>query len=164
MAEVIGVAASIVQLAGAGAKLSTALYNFVGSVARADQEIKNIAGDVQATVNALGSVGSVFKDEESKSIVSKGAIEEAKNIIQQCESVFEEIRELTEKRRKVKDGKRSLTTLGKFSWPLKEQRVQLIRGRLEALKSNLILLFHVLQLANDQSKRYALLETSLVPF
>lgn len=38
--------------------------------------------------------------------------------------------------------------------PMKEPRIQLLRGRLESLKNDLILLFHVLQLANSQAKGF----------
>ena len=153
MAEALGVAASILQIAGAGTKLSITLYNFVGSAARADHEINDIANDVEITANALESVGKVFEDEDSKSIVSIKAIQDARNLIKRCEAVFEEVGKLIDKKQKVgKDGKKSLTIVGKFSWPMKEQRVQLLRSRLESLKNSLGLLLHVLQLANSQAK------------
>lgn len=153
MAEIVGIAASILQIAGAGVKLSTTLYNFVGSATRADQDITDIAGDVEITANALDSVGMVFQDEDSRSVVSKKAIQDAKNLITRCESVFNEIHELT-KRKVGKDGKKSLSAFGKFAWPMKEQRVQVLRARLESLKTSLNLLFNVLQLANGQARGF----------
>ncbi|ORY17268.1 hypothetical protein BCR34DRAFT_51250 [Clohesyomyces aquaticus] len=153
MAEAVGLAASIIQIAGAGAKLSTTLYQFVSSAARADQEINDIAGDVQVTASALESVGEVFGNENASCVVSKRAIQDANSLIKRCETVFTDIHELIDKRRKVcKDGKKSLSTLGKFAWPHKEQKVQLLRGRLESLKTSLNLLFNVLHLANAQAK------------
>ncbi|KAI4677433.1 uncharacterized protein J4E84_009118 [Alternaria hordeiaustralica] len=153
MAEVIGLAASIIQIAGAGAKLSVALYNFTNSAARADQDVKDIADDVELTSNALESVGRVFESEEAGSIVSKKAIQDAGNIIKKCQSVFDEVSEMVEKRRKVgKNGKKSLSVMGKLAWPMKEQRVELNRRRLESLKNSLVLLLHVLQLAQGQAR------------
>lgn len=155
MAEVIGLVASIVQIAGAGAKLSSTLYHFTASAVRADQDINDIAGDVELTSNALESVGKVFETEDAKSVVSKKAIQDANNIIKRCEAVFNDITELVEKRRNPsKDGKKSLSVMGKFSWPLKEQRVELHRRRLESLKNSLVLLLHVLQLAQGQARGY----------
>ncbi|KAF1849092.1 uncharacterized protein K460DRAFT_84958 [Cucurbitaria berberidis CBS 394.84] len=151
MAEILGLAASVIQIAGAGAKLSTALYNFTSSAARADQEIRDIAGDVELTSNALESVGEVFETEDAKSIVSKKAIQDANQIIKRCEEVFNEVSQMIEKRTKVgKDGKKSLSIMGKLSWPMREQRVELNRKRLESLKHSLILFLHVLQLAQGQ--------------
>ncbi|KAF2265007.1 hypothetical protein CC78DRAFT_543564 [Lojkania enalia] len=153
MAELLGLAASIIQIAGFGAEVSTTLYNYIGSATRADQEIGDIAEDVQLTANALDSVGRIFETEDAKHVVSKKAIEDANNLIKRCEAVFGEIHGVINKRRKVgRDGKRSLSALGKFAWPLKEQRVELLRRRLESLKNSLILLFHVLQFANGQAR------------
>ncbi|KAI4694822.1 hypothetical protein J4E81_006423 [Alternaria sp. BMP 2799] len=153
MAEVVGLAASIIQIAGAGAKLSVALYNFTNSAARADQDVKDIADDVELTSNALESVGRVFESEEAGSIVSKKAVQDANNIIKKCQSVFDEVSEIVEKRRKTaKDGKKSLSVMGKLAWPMKEQRVELNRRRLESLKNSLVLLLHVLQLAQGQAR------------
>jgi hypothetical protein len=113
MAELVGLTASILQIARAGVKLSTTLYNFVDSATRADQEITDIADDVEITANALDSVGKVFEDEDAPSVVSKKAIEHANNLIKRCEAVFGEIYEVVDKRRKVsKDGKKSLSALG----------------------------------------------------
>jgi hypothetical protein len=155
MAEVVGLAASIIQIAGTGAKLSVALYNFTTSAARADQDIKDIADDVELTSNALESVGKVFEAEDAKSLISKKAISDANNIIKKCESVFNEVSEMVEKRRRVgKDGKKSLSVMGKLSWPLKEQRIELYRRRLESLKNSLVLLLHVLQLAQGQARGF----------
>jgi hypothetical protein len=155
MAEVVGLVASIVQIAGAGCKLSASLYNFTTSAVRADQDITDIAGDVELTSNALESVGKVFETEEAKSVVSKKAIQDANNLIKRCEAVFKDISELVDKRRKVcKDGKKSLSMMGKLSWPMKEQRVELHRRRLDSLKNSLVLLLHVLQLAQGQARGY----------
>ncbi|KAI4659221.1 uncharacterized protein J4E78_005647 [Alternaria triticimaculans] len=141
------------SIAGAGAKLSVALYNFTNSAARADQDVKDIADDVELTSNALESVGRVFESEEAGSIVSKKAIQDANNIIKKCQSVFHEVSEMVEKRRKTaKDGKKSLSVMGKLAWPMKEQRVELNRRRLESLKNSLVLLLHVLQLAQGQAR------------
>jgi hypothetical protein len=155
MAEVVGLAASIIQIAGAGTKLSLALYNFTTSAARADQDVRDIADDVELTSNALESVGKVFESEDAKSIVSKKAVSDANNIIKKCEGVFTEVSEMVEKRRSVsKDGKKSLSVMGKLSWPMKEQRFELYRRRLESLKNSLVLLLHVLQLAQGQAQGF----------
>ena len=155
MAEVVGLAASIIQIAGAGASLSKALYSYVGSAACADQQISDIAGDVEITSNALNNVGEVFKNESSLSIVSKTAIQDATSLIKRCESVFGAIQNVIDKRRKpAKDGKKSLSVLGKLAWPLKEQKIQVLQSRLESLKNSLVLLFHVIQLANGQARGF----------
>jgi hypothetical protein len=157
MAEVVGLAASIIQIAGAGTKLSIALYNFANSAAKADYEVSNIADDVQLTTSALNGVGKVLEEEDAQSVIKKEAIVHANGIIKRCESVFDEIRLLIEKRQKAgQDGKISLSALGKLAWPMKEQRVQLLKQKLESLKTSLLVLLGVLQLANLQTKGFVL--------
>ena len=152
MAEVIGLAASLIQIAGAGVQLSTSLYNFVGSANRADSDIADIADDVQLTATTLDSVGKVFEREGGTCVVSRKAVQDAESLIKRCEAVFAEIQQMIEKRRRTgKDGKK-LSTLGKFSWPMKEPRVELLRKRLESLKTSLQLLLQVILLANGQAK------------
>ncbi|KAL5120842.1 hypothetical protein ACEQ8H_001323 [Pleosporales sp. CAS-2024a] len=154
MAE-LGLAASIIQITGAGAKLSLALYHFTTSAVHADQNIADIARDVELTSNALESVSKVFETEDIRSMVSKKAIADANNLIRRCEAVFQDITELIDKRRKVsKNGIKSLGVMGKFLWPMKEQTVELHRKRLESLKNSLVLLLHVLQLAQGQARGY----------
>ncbi|KAJ4290275.1 hypothetical protein N0V90_010490 [Kalmusia sp. IMI 367209] len=153
MAEVVGLAASIVQIAGTGIRLSTTLYNFAGGVSRAEQDIADIADDVKLTANALDNVGKVFERDDGSCVISKKAISDAGGLIKRCETVFGEVQDLVEKRSKMgKDGKKTLSAIGRLSWPLKEQRVELLRRRLESLKNSLMLLMHVLQLANGQAK------------
>jgi hypothetical protein len=153
MAEVVGIAASIIQIAGAGVKLSTALYTYVGSAARADQDITDIAGDVALTANVLDCVGSVFKEDDAKCLISKAAVRDATSIIQRCEDVFKEIDHLIEKRRKVtKDGKKTTSAFGKLMWPMKEQRVELLRRRLDSLKTSLLVLLEVLRFAGERAR------------
>lgn len=157
MAEVVGLVASIVQIAGAGTKLSSALYNFTASAVRAEQDITDIASDVKLTASALESVGKVFETENgiSKSVANERAIQDANAIIKRCEEVFKDISELVEKRRTtLKSGKKTLSMMGKLSWPMKEQRVELYRRKLESLKSSLQVLLAVLQLAQGAARGY----------
>ncbi|KAF2625815.1 hypothetical protein BU25DRAFT_460146 [Macroventuria anomochaeta] len=153
MAEIVGLAASIVQLGGAGIELSKSLYTFVSSAVRAESEISDLAGDVKLTCSALERVGQTLKSEDTKSALTQRAVSDAAEIKQRCESVFAEISGIIEKRWKVDgNGKRNLSLLGKASWPLKEQKVELLRRRLDSLKFSLSLLLSVLQLAHEQAR------------
>lgn len=156
MAELIGLTASILSIAGAGVKLSTTLYTFAESASRADQDIADIAGDVALTANVLDSVGNVLKENETKCLASKAALNDAESILKRCESVFGDIRQVIEKRTKIgKDGKKTITTLGRLAWPLKEQRIELMRRRLDSLKTSLLLLLKVLSFAGDRARGFA---------
>ena len=164
MAEAIGLAASIIQIAGAGTKLSTSLYNFASSAVRADREVEDLANDVANTSMVLSSVGRLFEGDKTKNIIKKEAIQHAKNLIDQCERIFADINKVVDKRRCIsKDGKKArLTFRGKMGWPLKEQKLQFQKARLESLKSSLNTLLQVIELAESQSRGYVMV-LSAVP-
>ncbi|KAF2622894.1 hypothetical protein BU25DRAFT_414877 [Macroventuria anomochaeta] len=165
MAEVVGLAASIIQIGGAGTKLSIELYNFISTAARADSEITNIAGDVKLTSKVLGDVGKVLVSDDAKKLVNQDAIQHAKELIRQCEEVFNELSDVVEKGRKPgTDGKSRVSFRAKMGWPMKEQRVELLRRRLETLKSSLLVLFYVLQLAHDKARGYIHFQIDKVDF
>jgi hypothetical protein len=153
MADIVGLAASIVQLGGAGVELSKSLYIYVSSAVRAESEINDLAGDVKLTCSALERVGQTLQSEETSSALTQRAVNDAEEIKQRCQSVFAEISVIFEKRWKLDgNGRRKLSVLGKASWPLKEQKVELLRRRLDSLKLSLSLLLSVLQLAHEQSR------------
>jgi hypothetical protein len=152
MAEFTGLAASLIQIAGAGVQLSTSLYNVVGSANRADPDIADIADDVRLTATTLDSIGKEFEREAGTCFVSRKAVQDAKSLVERSEAVFAEIRQSIEKSKKtVKDGKKT-STVGKLSWSMTEPRVGLMRKRLENLKISVQLLLQVNLLASEQAK------------
>ncbi|KAF3031512.1 hypothetical protein E8E11_000362 [Didymella keratinophila] len=153
MAEIVGLAASIVQLGGAGVELSIKLHNFVTSTARADKDILDLAEDLDSTGSALDHVGSTLRAKNIRTLASSQATNVALKIVKRCESIFAEVQYIIQKRWKVdKHGHETLTLAGKLSWPLKEQRVELIRKRLDSLKLSLSLLLDVLKLRQGEAQ------------
>lgn len=78
----MGLTASIIGIASVGVKLSTALYFYTRSAARADQDIINIASNVVLTANVLDSVCKVLKE---GFIASRGVLQDTDNILKRCE-------------------------------------------------------------------------------
>ncbi len=158
MAEVVGLTASVLQIGGAGAKLSIELFNFISSASRANIDITHIAVDVEVTSNVLGNVGRVLKEDDAKKLVNQDAVQHARRLINQCDEVFNELSDVVEKARKPgRDGRMRVGFKAKMTWPMREQRVEPLRRRLETLKSSLLLLFNVLQLAIDKARGCAFL-------
>jgi hypothetical protein len=137
MAEFVGLAASLIQIAGEGVKLSTSLYDFVGSASRADSGVADIADDVQLTATTLDSIGKVFRREGEECVVSRKAVQDAKSLMKTCKVVFTEIQHMIN---------------NKGKWPLEKPRIQLLKKRLENLKASLQLLLQVILLATGQAK------------
>lgn len=163
MAEIVGLAASIVQLGGAGVKLSIELHNFTTATARADKDALDLAEDLDTTSSTLDHVGSTLRARHIRPLASPKAIEHATKIVHRCETVFNEVQDILKKRQKVnKQGDTIFTLAGKLSWPFEKEKVELLRRRLESLKLDLSLLLDVLHLAQGELQRW-LFPAALIP-
>lgn len=140
MAE-IGLIASIIQVAGAGLKLAETLYQYADSVASADRRIGDIATEVKLTSYVIDELASVFRQDETSTLLSKNAIMTADETVRQCSSVFAQLDVEIKKSQKKK--------IGKFILPFKEPKIELLRSHIEKLKSTLQLLMQVLTHAHQ---------------
>jgi hypothetical protein len=89
--EILGVAASVVQVADAGLRLSKTIYAYSESVRSADARLGQFAQDVDRTSQIVRSVGLLFSDEKGQRLVAAGGLSTAKDCIQDCEAAFQEI-------------------------------------------------------------------------
>ena len=143
MAEVVGLVASVVQLAGAGLKLSQTLYQYADGVASADRRIKDIANEVKLTSFVIQELGTIFERDETANLISENAVKTANETIKECFAVFTEL-EL--KINKGKPGK-----MGRLMLPFKDNKIELLRSQIDKLKSTLELLMQVLIHAHQVS-------------
>lgn len=143
MAEIIGLVASVVQLADAGLKLSSALYQYADGVATADRRIKNIANEVKLTSFVIQELGGIFEQNKTANLISGNAIITAKETIKECDTVFTEIKVIVDK---TKSGK-----MGRFMLPFRDNKIELLRSQIDKLKSTLQLLMQVLIFAQQVS-------------
>jgi hypothetical protein len=143
MAEIIGLVASVVQLADAGLKLSSALYQYADGVASADRRIKNIANEVKLTSFVIQELGSIFEQNKTADLISGNAIITAKETIKECDTVFTEIKVIVDK---TKSGK-----MGRLMLPFRDNKIELLRSQIDKLKSTLQLLMQVLIFAQQVS-------------
>jgi hypothetical protein len=150
MAE-IGVVASVIQVAGAGLKLSQTLYQYADGVATADRRIKDIAKDVQLTSFIIEELAHIFKLDSSSTVLSERAIKTADDTVKECSDVFTEINKAITKTKK--------SSLGKFLLPFRDPKLELLRTNIDRLKANLQLLMQVLthahQIASQKLDREA---------
>jgi hypothetical protein len=140
MAE-IGLIASVIQVAGAGLKLSQTLYQYADTVASADRRIKDIAKDVELTSFVIDELGHVFRQDESSVLLSKNAVKTANETVRECSTVFTELDTALKKSQKNK--------LGRFMLPFRESKINLLRDHIDKLKSTLQLLMQVLTHAHQ---------------
>jgi hypothetical protein len=147
MADPLSITASILAVAGAGAKLSTTLYTYAETVFNADKSLKEIARDVSLTSSVLNELGEYLKKDKEENISSTTALKTADDTVSGINGVFEEINAALNKYLKTKDGKSTVSALGRFKFPLGEGKIKLLQSNMERLKSTLMLMLQVLTYA-----------------
>lgn len=139
--QVIRTTCSLIQVAGAGLKLSQTLYQYADGVATADRRIKDIAKEIQLTSFVIEELGDVFKHDETSTLMSKNAVKTANETMKECSSVFAEIDATLKKSKK--------NTLGRLMLPFRDNKIELLRNHIDKLKSTLQLLMQVLTHAHQ---------------
>ncbi|KAI4289454.1 MAG: hypothetical protein L6R35_001269 [Caloplaca aegaea] len=126
--------ATIIGIAGAGFRLSLVL-NAVGvEMAAADLEIHNIARAISNYAIILKQLALTL--ETCKSIATQTAMETAKQIADQGQLIFDDIKDMTElDQRKDEHGHlRSIAVNQRVNWCFKQQRLQYLLAQLDTLK------------------------------
>ena len=89
--EGVGVAASILQVADIGLRLSKGIYDFADSVASADSRLTRIGKHVDLTSEVVKQVADVFSSSVSEQIVSRKALKLGQDAAAECGEVFGEL-------------------------------------------------------------------------
>lgn len=147
--EIIGIAASVIQLADLGARLSVQLIGFSRKVKEAHKNIEAISQEIAVTGAVLQELGAELKKDENKSSCSRQALETAEQLIVACKEIFQEIEENIELK-----GPATTTSLFKqrLKYPFFESKLTLLRTKLESLKSSLLVILNVLVFAEQVRK------------
>jgi hypothetical protein len=148
------VAAELLVVARSGGKLSSVLYTAATSSVRTNKDLTDIAGDVALTSNALTDVGKFLGEKQSLTVASQSAIQDANAILKRCHDAFKEIQELAAKNLGGDGRSTKYSSHGKLRWPLRGMQLELLKKRLESLKSSLMLLLSVLNFRKDQNSGY----------
>jgi len=147
MADPISVAASILGVASAGIKLSSALYCYTETVINADKNIREIARDLSITSSVVTELGMLLGQDDQSQFHSE-ALVTARDAVRSCEEVFKEIqRELDKSLDFDSKGKTPMTHLRRLKWPLVQPKLNVLQLRLERLKNTLVLVLNVVSYA-----------------
>ena len=135
----------MLAIAGAGFRLSLVLNAIGVEMATADVEIQNIARAISNYAFTLKQLALTL--ETVKSITTQSAMETAKQIANQSQVVFDDIKEMADlDQHKDEHGNlRSIAVNQRVKWCFKKQRLQYLLGQLEALKLSLSIMLQVLQ-------------------
>lgn len=160
--ELLGIIASVVQIADVGARLSVKLCTFSHKIKHADENIRNISNDVALTCSVLRELGDNLKKDEESKLCSNHAVQTAESAVNECRRVFTDLEAALDVKALERGG--DLTTRGVFKrigrgikFSMVESQIELLRTNLERLKSTLLLMLNVIIYAG-QLRRYDLVQ------
>lgn len=165
MAELVGVVASVIAIAGLGARLSKSLYTAGDKAISADHNLNRVASNVALFSGTLKYFATVLQANER--LFSDEAKNVALHLLSECEDVFRDLAQLAvmakgkEDKREAPPGfpnpssppgmggqrPRRLSMVNRFRAYFESPKVELMLCSLEYLKSTLQLLIQTLLLA-----------------
>lgn len=147
--EVLGIAASILQIAELGTKLSIKLCIFYRQVKNANESLQSLSSDVSLTCNILRQFGENLQQDEQTRFCSEQAFETAQEVLGECERVFMQIDGAIDASDRSMAHSRLHRTARKFGIALLERDIDVLRGNLERLKSTMLLMLNVIMYAGQ---------------
>jgi len=141
MAELVGLIASIVQLAGAAATVSLTLYECGQTVSQAKTELNDLANEVSDLSTVLEYLNDVL--EGCRQSVIARTVSTIETLVSRCKATLNEIL----KAAKLVEGKNA-----RWKWLFRKPRTLQLKLSLEGFKSNLGLVIQTLALAKTLQK------------
>lgn len=152
-AEILGLAASVIQIAELGGKLSVKLFTFTRKVKNANKSIDALSQDIAATGAVLKQLGEAFSKDDQLRVCSQDAIDTARTLVDDAKKVFEGLEKLIDGDQKTS----SRVTIGtawkqRLKFPFLEPHIAEVQANLERLKSSLLVILNVLIFAEQLRK------------
>lgn len=147
--EAAAVAASILQIAEVGIKLSINLYNFYHKIKSADQSLRALSSDIALTCNVLQQLGSTLKQDDEARLCSPQALDTAKDALDECKWVFQQI-DVAVRESNVASGMSRLErAVRRVTFVLREPELDMLHGKLGSLKATMVLMLNVVMYAGQ---------------
>lgn len=155
--EILAIAASVLQIADLGARLSVKLFTYSRKIKNADKHIDSISHDIAGTGAVLQLLGKELEKDESLRLCSDEAIAQARKLMDDCRKIFEDLNDAIDGNHKA-GGPGSKLIFGlkqRLKYPFLEPQIDLLRAKLEKLKADLMVMLNVL-IYGGQLRRYIL--------
>jgi hypothetical protein len=151
--EILGIAASVVQIADLGGKLSVKLFTFSRKIKNADKSIDRVSQDIAATGAILQQLGSELQKDEQLRLCSQEAVSTARNLVDECNKIFVDLNSALDGGKSQTQGSRLvLGWKDRLKFPFLEPQIELLRSNLERLKSSLVVMLNVMIFAEQLRK------------
>jgi predicted transcriptional regulator len=152
--EIIGVVASIVQIADLGGRLSVKLCTFCHKFKNANKALRYLSKDVALTCNVLRQLGDSLGQDDLACLYSPDAFETAQDVLRECEQVFQDLESAIEQHYPDPLSQSRIDKVTrKFKFLMNESHLDTVAGNLERLKSTMLLMLNVVIYAG-QIRRY----------
>lgn len=148
--EILGIAASVIQIADLGGKLSVKLFTFSRRIKNADKNIDSISQDIAATGAVLQQLGNELKKDENLRLCSREAVSIAEGLVSDCNKIFSELNGALDGT--STGNKLILGWKQRLKYPFLEPQIDLLRANLERLKSSILVILNVLIFAEQLRK------------
>lgn len=150
--EILGLAASVIQIAELGGKLSVKIFTFTRKVKNANKTIDALSQEIAVTGAVLKQLGETLNKDDSVKVCSQGAIDTAKKLVSDTEKVFKNLDKLLDVEEKSSNKFRKAVTLKRLKFPFLEPEIEQVQANLERLKSSLLVILNVLIFAGQLRK------------
>ncbi|KAL4896813.1 hypothetical protein BDV59DRAFT_199158 [Aspergillus ambiguus] len=151
--EVLGIAASILQIADIGVNVSIKLCTFYHQVKNVNESVQSLSSDVALTCNVLRQLGENLQQDEQAKLCSKQALATAKDVLDECKRVFHQISRAIEQPGQDDPMGRIRRAARKFGLALIERDLETFKCNLERLKSTMLLMLNVIMYAGQLRSR-----------
>ena len=152
--EIVAIAASILQLADLGGRLSVKLFTFSRKIKNADKSIASISAEIAQTGSILQHLGNELQKGDQLKVCSAEAVATAKVLVTDCYKIFDDLNESLD----AKTPKNKVVAAWKqrIRFSLVEPQIDLLNTSLERLKSSLLVMLNVLIFAEQLRNQEAL--------
>jgi len=155
MAE-ISLIASIIGVAGAGAKLSIAIFDIASTIGAAGKELQDLSTEISLLCSVFKQLETVLSHAHFH--YSNAAVDTARKILERCKTVFNElddvVKDLLPRKNVGLGGIPSVDFASRVKWlGFKNSKVKLIKSTLESYKLTLGIMLSTMQLAEKASMR-----------
>ena len=150
MAEVIGLIASIVGVAGAGATLSIAIFDIASTIGASGKELQDLSTEISLLCSVFKQLETLLSHAHFR--YSNAAVETTRKILERCKEVFSELNDIVKELPPRNDN--SIPSVDFVKWlGFKRSKVKLIKSTLESCKLTLGIMLSTMQLAEKASMR-----------
>jgi hypothetical protein len=151
--EILGIAASVIQIADLGGKLSVKLFTFSRKIKNAHKSIDSISQDITATGAILQRLGTELKKDEQLRLCSQQAVSTARSLVDECDEIFVDLNSALDGGKSQTKGSRLILGWKDRLWfSFLERQIDLLRANLERLKGSLAVMLNVMIFAEQLRK------------